>query len=65
MPLYDENRRSTAVPRLSAITKNEATEGTDLRRQEVYERERDRLADELRKQNGEKRRSFADLVKKK
>lgn len=66
MAAYREDRRATAVPRLTAITKNEATEGTDVERQRTYERAREEIADDLRRQKeGTKKKSFADLVKKK
>lgn len=63
---YQPNRRATAVPRLNAISRNEAMENTDLQRQQKYERAREELADELRRQReGTKKKSFSDLVKKK
>lgn len=60
---YRHDRRIEGIRPLSAVTKNEATEATDLRREKAVEAERERLADELRR-NGPKR-SFADLLKKK
>lgn len=60
---YRPDRRIDAIRRLSAVTKNEATEGTDLRREKTIEAERERLADELRR-SGPKR-SFASLLEKK
>jgi hypothetical protein len=66
MGAYREDRRATAVPKLNPITKNEAAEGTDLERQRAYERAREEIADDLRRQrDGTKKKSFADLVKKK
>lgn len=66
MAAYREDRRATAVPRLTAITKNEATEATEVERQRTYERAREEIADDLRRQKeGTKKKSFADLVKKK
>lgn len=62
MGTYREDRRADKVPRLSAVTANEAAEATDLRRAEQYQKEVDRLAAEQKK---EPKRSFADLVKKK
>lgn len=63
---YRPDRRATAVPKLNAVTKNEAAEGTDLERQRAYERAREEIADDLRRQKeGVKKKSFADLVKKK
>lgn len=64
MPAYREDRRATAVPRLNAITKNEAAEVSDLARERTYEREREKLADDLRRQrDGTPKKVFADLVK--
>jgi hypothetical protein len=66
MGAYREDRRATAVPKLNPITKNEAAEGTDLERQRAYERAREEIADDLRRQrDGTKKKSFADLVRKK
>jgi hypothetical protein len=66
MGAYREDRRASPVPRLNAITKNEAAEGSDLARQRTYERAREATADELRRQrDGTRKKSFADLVKKK
>lgn len=61
---YREDRRIDPIRRLGAVTKNEATEATDLRREKAIESERDRIADEARLQNPPKR-NFADLLKKK
>ena len=58
---YRHDRRIEGIKGLSAVTKNEATEATDLRRDKAIEAERDRLADE-RRLNPPKR-SFADLLK--
>jgi hypothetical protein len=60
---YRPDRRIDAIRPLSAVTKNEATEATDLRRDKAVEAERERLADELRR--GAPKRSFAELIKKK
>lgn len=63
---YQPNRRATAVPRLNPISRNEAMEGTDLQRQQKYERAREEIADDLRRQKeGTKKKSFSELVKKK
>ncbi|GMU61522.1 MAG: hypothetical protein AMXMBFR34_32850 [Myxococcaceae bacterium] len=63
---YREDRRVDRVPRLGAITKNEAAEATDLKRERSYETFREAIADDRRKaQGGGPKRSFADLVKKK
>lgn len=65
MPAYDEHRRATAVPRLTAITKNEAAENSDLELQRTYEREREAIADDLRRaREGRPKREFAALVKR-
>lgn len=61
---YRQDRRIDAIRPLSAVTKNEATEGTDLRREHTIELERERLADQLRSAEKPKR-SFAELIKKK
>lgn len=63
MAEYRPDRRIDAIRPLSVVTKNEATEATDLRRDRAVEAERERLADELRR--GQPKRSFADLLKKK
>jgi hypothetical protein len=63
---YQPNRRATAVPRLNAVSRNEAMEGSELQRQQKYERAREEIADDLRRQReGTKKKSFSDLVKKK
>lgn len=61
---YRPDRRIDAIRPLSAVTKNEATEGTDLRREQSYEVERERIAEDIKRANTPKR-SFADLLKKK
>jgi hypothetical protein len=61
---YREDRRIDAIKGLSAVSKNEATEATDLRREKAIELERERIADAL-KASGKPRRSFAELLKKK
>ena len=63
MPAYSENRRATAVPSLKAVSRNEATEGSDVRRQQAYERAREANADEARRQSQGPKRAFGDLVK--
>ena len=60
---YRPDRRIDAMRPLCAVTKNEATEATDLRRDKAVEAERERLADDLRR--GAPKRSFVDLLKKK
>ncbi|MDX2009886.1 MAG: hypothetical protein SFW67_06850 [Myxococcaceae bacterium] len=66
MGAYREDRRAMPVPKLNPISKNESAEGTDLERQRAYERAREEIADDLRRQrDGTKKKSFADLVKKK
>jgi hypothetical protein len=66
MGAYREDRRAMPVPKLNPISKNEAAEGTDLERQRAYERAREEIADDLRRQReGTRKKSFADLVKKK
>lgn len=60
---YRPDRRIDAIRRLQPVTKNEAAEATDLLREQTVERERERLADELRA-SSQKKRSFADLLKK-
>ena len=62
MAPYRHDRRADKVPAAHRVTKNEATETTDLKRLTTYERERERLNDEIRRKNG---RSFAELVRKK
>ena len=59
---YRPDRRIDAIRPLSAVSKNEATEATDLRRDKAVESERERLADELR--GNQPKRSFKDLLKK-
>ena len=59
---YRPDRRIDAIRPLSLVTKNEATEATDLRRDKAVESERERLADELR--GNQPKRSFKDLLKK-
>lgn len=62
---YNENRRADAVPRLHAVSKNEAAEGTDLRRTTQWEKAREALAEEMKKEaQKNQKRSFKDLVKK-
>jgi fatty acid-binding protein DegV len=61
---YREDRRTDAVRPLAPITKNEAGELSDLNRTRQYEKAREAIADDVRKQGG-KKKNFADLVKKK
>ena len=61
---YREDRRIDATKRLSSVSKNEAAEATDLRRERAIELEREKLADQL-KASDKPRRSFADLLKMK
>ena len=65
MPEYSTNRRATAVPALKPITKNEAAEGSDLRRTQAWERAREAIADDVRQQHAKAGRRFGDLLKKK
>lgn len=60
---YRPDRRIEGIKPLSVVTKNEATEATDLRRDKAVEAERERLADELRRH--QPKRSFKDLLTKK
>lgn len=63
---YREDRRIDAIPRLGAVTKNEAAEGSDIRRERQYETFREGIADDRRKASGQgPKRNFADLLKKK
>ncbi len=64
MSQYNENRRTTKVPRLNAISTTESAEATDLRRAEAYEKEIEKRAAELAKETSAPKRSFKDLVKK-
>lgn len=59
---YRPDRRIDAIRPLSAVSKNEATEATDLKRDKAVEAERERIADAVR---GPPKRSFAELLKKK
>jgi CHASE3 domain sensor protein len=63
---YREDRRVDAIRPLNAVTRNEAAEGTDLRRERQYEALREAIADDRRKAAGlGPKRSFAELLKKK
>ncbi len=54
------------MPKLNAVTKNEAAEVSDLQREKRLERAWEEISDDLRRQkDGTKKRSFSDLVKKK
>ena len=61
---YREDRRIDAIKRLQPVTKNEAAEASDLRREHAIELEREKLADQL-KQPQKPKRSFAELLTKK
>jgi len=66
MPGYREDRRIDAIPRLTAVTKNEASGMTDILRERTYELEREAIAADYRKEHGERsKRPFASLVKDK
>lgn len=60
---YSSERRIEGILKLSAVTKNEATAGTDVTLERQWEKAREKAADELRAANGT-RRSFKDLLKK-
>ena len=60
---YRPNRRIDPIPSLAVVTKNEATQSTDLLRERAIEAERERLADELKARPP--KRPFAELLKKK
>lgn len=63
---YSPHRRTPPVPKLNPVTRNEAAETSDLERQKAYERAREEIADDLRRQReGTTKKSFADLLKKK
>lgn len=61
---YREDRRTDRVPRLNPITKNEAAEASEVRRQRAYERAREAIADDLKAQRTKDRTRFADRLKK-
>ena len=67
MTEYRWDRRTDAIPPLKPVTKNEAAAMTDLRREQTWERAREIIADDLRKQaaKGRPARQFAELLKKK
>ena len=65
MTEYRWDRRIDPTAPLKPVSKNEATEGSDLRREQAWERAREAIADERRKQESKGRRQFSDLVKKK
>lgn len=60
---YRPDRRIDAIKPLSSVSRSDATEATDLRREKASEAERERLSAELGK--APPRRSFADLLRKK
>lgn len=63
---YREDRRVDAIRALGAVTKNEAAEGTDIRRERQYETLREGIADDRKVQAGlGPKRNFAELLKKK
>jgi hypothetical protein len=62
MPEYDPNRRITAVPRLGLVSKSEAAEGTDVRRNNEFERLREAGAEATKRAVNSKGRSFADAL---
>lgn len=60
---YSAERRIEGIKRLSAVSKNEATEATDITLERQWEKALEQAADELRHSTGT-RRSFKDLIKK-
>jgi hypothetical protein len=62
---YREDRRTEKAPRVGPITGSEAAEQTDVRRERLYERTRESIADDLRRQQPGKKKDFASLLKKK
>ena len=48
MAEYRWDRRTDAIPPLHPITKSEAAEKSDLRRESTYERAREAIADDIR-----------------
>jgi hypothetical protein len=62
MPEYDPQRRIDAVKRLGVVSKNEAAEGTDLRRTTQYELAREAIADERKAAQRPQRRSFSSAL---
>jgi hypothetical protein len=62
---YREDRRIDAIARLTRVSKNEASEMTDVERSRRYELEREAISVDIRKTGDKPTRSFADLVKKK
>ena len=65
MGAYREDRRTDAIRRLQPITKNEAAEMSDIARTRQYEKAREEIADDIKRQNGGKRKAFSELIKKK
>jgi len=65
MGAYREDRRTDAIRRLQPITRNEAAEMSDITRTKQYERAREEIADDLKRQSGGKRKAFSELIKKK
>ncbi len=61
---YRPDRRIDGIKALSAVSKNEATEATDVRLEHAWEVEREKIADQLKAAHPPKR-SFADLLTKK
>ena len=62
---YSEHRRPTAVPKVKRVEHYDATDVADMKNRKRYEAELEKNADEQRKQNEPKKRSFAELIKKK
>jgi hypothetical protein len=62
---YRPDRRATPVPRLNAVTRNEAAETSDLKLQRTFEAEREETAEALRAQrDGPRQRTFAETLKR-
>jgi hypothetical protein len=61
---YHEHRRIEPVRRLSAVSKNEAMEMTDVERERRLEKAWDAEAAELRKAGRSSPRKFSELVPK-
>ena len=60
---YSAERRIEGIRPLSAVTKNEATEATDVTLERQWEKAMETAADAQRHATGTKR-SFKDLIKK-
>lgn len=59
---YRPDRRIDPIRPLSVVTKNEAAQSTDLRREAAIEAQWESVADELKARPP--KRSFAELLKK-